>query len=209
MMNRVFVPGSRIVGPVFVVTTVLVMFLAAGAAFAQTDAPISLDGPPQRDYIQHRLPLATASDYVILQFRDSPLASYDGEIEGLLRARPLSGRLDLASDASDAYLRHLASQRELYRSWLLSLGAESGAAPQIVREFSVTFNGVAVRLNGATPARLAEGPGVVGWGYSRLYRPSASAGFDLIKATDVWPRTGGLENAGAGVRVGVIDSGID
>ncbi len=208
-MNRAVAPVKRVVVPVFVVTSVLVVLLAAGAAFAQTEAPIRLDGPPQRDYIQHRLPLATASDYVILQFRDAPLASYDGGIEGLPLTRPLSGRLDLASAASDAYRRHLARQREVYRSWLLSLGAESGAAPQIVREFNVTFNGVAVRLNGATPARLAEGPGVVGWGYSRLYRPSASASFDLIRATDVWPRTGGLESAGAGVRVGVIDSGID
>ncbi len=209
MMSRAFVPGPRVVDSIFVVTSVLVVLLAAGAAFAQTEAPLRLDGPPQRDYIQHRLQLATASDYVILQFQDSPLASYDGGIEGLPQTRPLSGRLKLANDASDAYLRHLASQREDYRSWLLSLAAKSGAAPQIVREFSVTFNGVAVRLNGANPARLAEGPGVVGWGYSRLYRPSAGAGFDLIKVTDVWPRTGGLENAGAGVRVGVIDSGID
>jgi minor extracellular serine protease Vpr len=192
-----------------VFSSLLVVLLAVGAAFAQAQAPFIPNGPPQRDFIQHRLPTATAADYVILQFRDPPLASYDGGIEGLPRTRPSSGPLDLASAASDGYRRHLARQHKIYRRWLLSLAAERGAAPQIVHEFSVTFNGIAVQLNGASPERLAEGPGVDDWSYSRLYRPSAGAGVDLINATDVWPRMGGLENAGAGVRVGVIDSGID
>ncbi len=209
MKNRAVSSGSRVVGQRVVVNSVLVTLLAAGAAFAQTRAPLRPDGPPRRDFIQHRLPPAVATDYIILKFGDAPLASYDGGLEGLPRTRPLSGRLDLASAASDAYLQHLTVQHEIYRGWLLSLGAESGTSPLIVREFSVTFNGVAVQLNGATPARLAEGPGVVDWGYSRLYRPSADAGGDLIDATEVWPRTGGLENAGAGVKVGIIDSGID
>ena len=211
MMDRSVVREPRVVGPGFVVTSVLVLLLTAGAGIAQIRSPFPSDGPAQRDYIQHRPAQAEATDYVILQLQDPPLASYGGGIEGLARTRPSAGRLDLASAASDAYLRYLAQQHEAYRSWLQGSGIEGGAAPRIVREFSVTFNGVAVRLNGMDPARLVEGPGVVGWGYSRLYRPSAvaGAGVGLIKATDVWPRAGGLENAGAAVKVGIIDTGVD
>ncbi len=209
MKRSAVLDKPRVPGPGYVAVSVLVVLLAAGAGLAQAQAPVRSDGPPQRDYIQHRLPEAAAADYVILKFRDAPLASYDGAIEGLPRATMSSGRLDLASEASETYLQHLASQREMYRSWLLDLSGESGAGPRIVREFSVIFNGVAVRLNGASPERLAGGPGVVDWGYSRLYRPSGGPNLDLIKATDVWPRAGGQERAGEGVRVGIIDSGID
>jgi len=209
MLSRIAVDTPRVACPVFLVIPVLVVILATGAALAQAQAPERSDGPPQRDYIQHRLPQATASDYVVLQLRDAPLASYDGGIEGLARPAMSDGRLNLASEASETYLRHLARQREVYRSWLRNLAAKSAAEPQIVREFSVTFNGIAVRLNGVNPERLAEGPGVVDWGYSRLYRPSGSASLDLIKATDVWPNAGGYQSAGEGVRVGIIDSGID
>lgn len=208
-MNRAVASRTRVAVPGIVVMSLIAVFLAAGAGFAQTHAPHRSEGPPQRDYMQHRPLPVSASDYVILQFADAPLASYDGEIVGLPGTRPLSGRLDLASAASDAYLRHLARRREAYRGWLSNLGAKNGSAPQIVREYGVTFNGIAVRLNGATPEHLAEGPGVIGWEYSRLYRPSAADGVDLVRAIDVWPLTGGLETAGVGVRVGIIDSGID
>lgn len=208
-MHRGMIAGPTVERRALILRSGLVVLMAAGGALAQAPQPPDSVEVPQRDFIHHGLTQVAAAEYVILQFRDAPLASYEGGLPGLARTRPSSGRLDIDSADSVAYSKHLARQHEIYRRWLGNLATESRARPRIVREFSVTFNGVAVQLNGTKAEQVAEGPGVVQWGFSRLYRPGVAPGVDLIRAVDVWPRTAGLENAGAGVRVGVIDSGID
>jgi len=150
-----------------------------------------------------RAPVTT--DYVVIQFTSPPAASYTGGIKDLAPTRPEHGQLVLDTDDAAAYLDHLRRQHALYRLWL----AFRDRRAQVVREYSLVFNGVAVRLNGASAEEIAGGPGVRAWAYTRLYRPSASDNTSLVKAPGVWSRAGGRADAGAGIRVGLIDTGID
>ncbi len=100
------------------------------------------------------------------------------------------------------------AQHANYKAWL------NANAPwaKVVREYSVVINGVAVELNGNSPNKLAEGPGVKSVSPSALYRPIMSESVPLINADDVWSALSvdpADPSALAGIKVGVIDSGID
>jgi minor extracellular serine protease Vpr len=71
------------------------------------------------------------------------------------------------------------------------------------------LNGLAIRLNGERPNNLQRGPGVARAGFSALYQPTMNISPDLIGATELWDRVGGPGDAGAGIKIGIIDTGID
>ncbi|MGQ0848846.1 MAG: hypothetical protein ACT4OP_06965, partial [Actinomycetota bacterium] len=89
--------------------------------------------------------------YVLVALPSPGAAQYEGGIPGLERTKPVSGRLDPASPAYRAYLRHLEKEHASFRQALAK------AAPQarIVRELTTVLNGVAVELNGATQSDIA------------------------------------------------------
>ncbi|MPZ28144.1 MAG: S8 family serine peptidase [Micromonosporaceae bacterium] len=171
--------------------TALALLLPGNASASQ-----NTDAPPES---------AAASDYAIVLLRDPPAASYRGTIPGLQRTAPERGLLDRTSPAYRAYLRHLANAQDKVRGYLRQ------RAPQVevTRAYQDILNGVAVKLNGADPARLANAPGVRAVAPSALYRPAMNRSVDLIRAAEVWGQLGGGPEAGEGVRVAVIDSGID
>ena len=80
-------------------------------------------------------------------------------------------------------------------------------------EFDVSVNAVSVALNGTALSTLKGGPGVVLVSYEGTYRPLDAGDPDLgiidaIAGLELLDPSGGA-NAGAGVKVGVVDSGID
>jgi minor extracellular serine protease Vpr len=143
-----------------------------------------------------------ATDYIMIKFQDPPAACYEGGLPGLARTKPLTGKFNRQSRAARAYFRHLGATHANYRSWL----ARNAAAAQIVREYRITFNGVAVKLNGVPPERAAAGPGVRAWAYSGLYHPTMNVSTSLIGADALWG--GSPADAGRGISVAIIDSGI-
>jgi minor extracellular serine protease Vpr len=146
-----------------------------------------------------------ASDYAVVLLRDPPAASYDGGIPGLERTKPARGLLDRTSPAYQAYEQHLANAHAKVQGYLRQ------RAPQVevIREYFDVLNGVAVKLNGTDPGTLAKAPGVRAVAPSALYRPSMNVSVDLIRASEAWAGLGGGPSAGEGVRVAVIDTGID
>lgn len=146
----------------------------------------------------------SATGYAIVTLADPPLASYEGGKPGLERTKPLRGRLDPTSPAYQAYERFLANEHANYRSFL----AQRVSQAEVVAEFDTVLNGVAVKLNGAKLSALANHPKVRAVDSSWLYRPTMNVSVDLIRASEVWATENGASD-GAGVKVGVIDTGID
>ncbi len=186
-IKRIFTP--------FVV--LMVLALVAGSALAGSTGPT-------RDFTEARTTPAQ-TEYAIITFKDAPLASYTGGIPGLERTKPLRGRLDPNSPASQAYRRYLENVHANYRSWL----AREVPRAEVLREYFYTLNGLAVRLNKANPGKLAQGPGVKNVDYSWLYQPTMDVSPGLINAPALWSALGGPGNAGEGIKVGIIDTGID
>ncbi len=59
------------------------------------------------------------------------------------------------------------------------------------------------------PGLLGSSPGVRGVVRMQRYRPMLNAAADLINAPAAWSALGGVSNAGAGITIAIIDSGID
>jgi len=147
------------------------------------------------------LPLE-AGGYVVL-LDDPALASYTGGIDGLAATKPATGEsVDLTGAAAQAYASYLAdAQADL----LAEVGAEA------TYTYQVAFNGFAAQLDGAAATKLATLPGVT------AVLPDEVRSLDTVQTPEflgltgddgVWADLGGVDAAGKGVVVGVIDSGV-
>jgi subtilisin family serine protease len=151
-------------------------------------------------------PDGVLADHAIITLQDQPLASYDGHLPGYARTMPLPGqRLDLNSQAAQAYSSHLTSGRESAKGWLKN----NMATVQVVDEYSIVLNAIAVKLNGNAMNGLLNAPGATFVSRDYLYQLEMNRSPTLIGAPTLWTAVGGQGNAGAGVKIGIIDTGID
>lgn len=80
---------------------------------------------------------------------------------------------------------------------------------QVTYEYNTVFNGVAVsRVAGANLDAIASLSGVTGIYLDEEVELTTDAGPQWIGAPTVWSALGGQENAGEGVIVGILDSGV-
>src|SRR5262249_24905239 len=132
--------------------------------------------------------------------------TYDGTIAGFPATRPANGKkLKVSDPAVQNYLRRLSQGHANFRSFL----NKNAPAAQVVHELGLVQNAVVVKLNGQRADVMATYPGGKVVEFSWLYHPDMDVSVDVIHASNVWASVGGRANAGAGIKVGVIDSGID
>src|SRR5437660_9827751 len=115
------------------------------------------------------------------------------------------GKLDLTSPAAVAYSSFLASQRNFAKMYLAKFAPEV----TVTYEYSTVLNGLAVNLNGADIRELNHLPGVVTADYTFSVHTDMNRSPTLIGAPTLWAADGGQANAGAGIKIGIIDTGID
>ena len=122
----------------------------------------------------------------------------------VLSARAKAGRLDLRSPTSVAYLRALARVQGA-----LERRIERGIPSARVRwRYRIVLNGLAVVLPRDRLPELARIPGVASVYPSLAYRPLLDQSPHLIGADLLWG-VPDLSTAGNGLKIGIIDDGID
>jgi minor extracellular serine protease Vpr len=141
----------------------------------------------------------------VVTFKAMPLSTYDGHIKGYEKTSPSKGKLNLKSAASTKYLGYLKTQHSSFKLWL----QKNVPSAKITSQYYVTLNGVAVKLNGAAIGKLANSAYVSSIEYVTLYHPDMSESYKIINASGAWTAAGGRAGAGAGIKVGDIDTGID
>jgi subtilisin family serine protease len=180
------------------------------AAFAATLALVlSVTGasaaapPASRDATASTAVLDKTSAIVVL--KQQPVATYDGHVAGYAKTRVSSGKLNPNSAAAKKYLGYLKTEHSAFAKWLQT----NVPSAKITSQYFVTLNAVAVKLNGAAIGKLSNNSDVVAVEYNALYQPDMSESYKLINAQAAWAAAGGRADAGHGVKVGMIDSGID
>jgi Subtilase family. len=148
-------------------------------------------------------PVATVdASYALVQLKGEPLSTY-------AKTKPTQGKkIDFNSSTVKSYKALLAVQRNAFKQWLQTNAPKA----KITGSWDISLNGVGVKLNGTTLAKLRTSPQVKRAEFQGLYRPTADdPDLALINAVDAWSSTqvGGAANAGAGVKVAIIDTGID
>jgi subtilisin family serine protease len=146
------------------------------------------------------------SDSAIVSLYAQPLSSYAGGIAGYPATMPAPGqKLDLTSAAAISYFRLLAAQRNFAKAYLAQIAPQV----QVTYEYSTVLNGLAVRLNGYNLNQLSGLPGVASTAYTFTVHSDMNRSPALIGAPTLWAADGGQSNAGAGIKIGIIDTGID
>ncbi len=141
-----------------------------------------------------------------MTLRDPPLASYNGGISGFAPTMPPPGqKLDLNSPAAVAYSSYLANGRAIAKAWMNA----NLPRVQVIREYSIVLNGFAVKLNGVG-GPFFNVPGFGAMQYSTIDYPAQNRSPTLVGAPTLWAlEPGGTLNAGAGIKIGIIDTGIN
>src|SRR6266481_2468579 len=140
-----------------------------------------------------------ADGYAIVILADPPLADAPGV------AHLKNGKIDFNNAANGKYQSALAHARNDFKQWLKA----TNSPVKVLREYDTVLNGFGVKLNGASFDSLRAGPGVVSVEPGLTYALSMNRSVGVINAPAAWSALGGVANAGAGMKIGVIDSGID
>jgi len=156
----------------------------------------------------------------IIQLRDEPVATYGGQVPGLaatsLRAAPHNqrqGKVDLQSVASRRYLDYLEQRHTAF------IGELQQRLPrvQVVRHYHIVLNGLVALIPPSDIPAVIGHPDVKALlpivEYELVAAPTAppplDVSNDLMGAPAVWEMLGGRENAGQGVKIGILDTGVD
>jgi subtilisin family serine protease len=135
----------------------------------------------------------------VVQLKGDPLSTNPG-------TKPARGaKIDFNGQAVKSYRAQLAAKRNEFKQWLRA----NAPSATITGEYDITLNAVAVELNGTPLATIAAAPMVQRTAYNVLYHPTLSQSYHIINATGAWNAAGGRSVAGAGIKIGDIDSGID
>src|SRR5882762_4531154 len=135
----------------------------------------------------------------IVQLKGDPISTNPS-------TKPPHGRkIDFNGQAVRSYRAQLNQKRKEFKHWLR---ANAGRA-RVTSEYDVSLNAVAVQLNGTPLATIAAAPMVQSTEYNALYHPNLSESYKIINALGAWGGQAGRATAGAGIKIGDIDTGID
>jgi minor extracellular serine protease Vpr len=114
-------------------------------------------------------------------------------------------RVDLNGAKTKSYRAQLSAQRNEFKQWL----HKNAPKAKVTGSFDIAVNAVVVELNGTSLDTLRTAPMVAGAQFTGVYTKTADdPDLALINAVAAWGG-GGPEGAGAGIKVAVIDTGID
>jgi uncharacterized protein (TIGR03437 family) len=132
------------------------------------------------------------------------LVDYALLLEDAPVARKIQGRLALQSADAQAQLARIRTAQNSLLAELRSRKVSVGGSSQVL------VNAIFVRSTPETAAQLLHLPGVVHVvRVPRLHRDLNTA-LGLVNVPGAWNAiTGGAANAGAGIKIGIIDTGID
>ncbi|MEU9509522.1 S8 family serine peptidase [Micromonospora sp. NPDC048170] len=177
----------------------------AAAALAITISPVQASAQPTPPASPSALPAdAGGSGTYIVTLADKPLATYEGGVAGIAGTKPAKGRkVDVGAANAQRYRSHLKGKHDKVAR---SVGAEA------LKSNSVASNSFVAELTRAQAMKLLITGGVVSVVPDRLHKTTDDRNsvdyLGLSGRKGVWSTLGGTANAGKGVVVGVIDTGV-
>ncbi len=137
---------------------------------------------------------ATVPGRYIVQLSGAPAATHAAS----------RGHRALASDSE--YRSQLAVLERQHRQMRTALEAKGA---QVVSETTATINTIVVQIPDDRAASLASIPGVLKVHPVRLFQHTLDYALPLARVPDAWNQIGGQDHAGAGIKIAMIDTGMD
>lgn len=174
---------------------VLGLFFCTVSAMAQTSEEVA--GPVKK--------VRASNNLYIVEMIESPVVAYKGDIPGLKATQPRKGqKIDPLSSDVIAYVSYLDNRH--------STALQHAGGGRKVYDYRYTFNGFAAELTANQAEALKGATGVVSVNKDALQTGDTSStptflGLDA-PGTGLWNLLGGFGNAGEGIIIGVVDSGV-
>ncbi|MGW1345536.1 S8 family serine peptidase [Kribbella sp. NPDC002412] len=182
-----------------IVATALVASLAGLPLAARAADALVADEPQRTPLVKE-----SSTGAYIVQLDDAPVAEYGGGIAGLPSTRVAPGGKLLKTAAPVLeYVQHLTREREEV------LAKVPGA--QKLYDYSYTYAGFAAQMSYDEAVKLAKSSGVKSVEPSELQRQDTvdtPRFLGLSGKGGAWQQAGGVDKAGDGVIIGVIDTGF-
>jgi uncharacterized protein (TIGR03437 family) len=150
-----------------------------------------------------RIAIALLAAVALLGQTRTRLGEYALILDDVPVAQKIHSRAALRSEAAKL---HLTKIRSAQAAIVGELGQRKIA---VTATAQLLVNAVFVRATPEAAAGLKSIPGVKRVQYLPPVRPALTTATNLINASAAWAAVGGVGNAGAGVKIGIIDSGID
>ncbi len=148
------------------------------------------------------VPIESPTGSYIVLLEEAPAATYDGGIARLAPTTPSGGEVfDAHSPAVKKYTEHLRERQS-------EVAADARVEPAAT--YQVVLNGFSAKLSPDAAARVAAADGVLAVYPDEIFRPDAASADALRDAAPVGAEHNRAmaDGDGAGVVVGVIDTGI-
>ncbi|NJC71470.1 S8 family serine peptidase [Planosporangium thailandense] len=181
--------GIRLAGIGFVATS-LAALGAASPAGAATPAHRFTPAPPGSTVAHQPLGLSNAQATLMVQLAGDPVAVADADAPA-----------PLTSSEKQAHKNRLRSQQTPVEQRVRDLGGT------VLGNYQSAYNGVKVRMSERQAASLLSMPNVVAVHRIQTMKPDNTKGVPLIGAPEAWAGLAGFH--GEGIKVAVIDTGID
>ncbi|MFM8268127.1 MAG: S8 family serine peptidase, partial [Ilumatobacteraceae bacterium] len=180
--------------------TILAGAIATVSVLAAVLSPLATDAaPPSQTDSKKQLGVDQAMALVMLT--NEPVTTSTKVDRGS------RDRVKLDGTKTKSYRAQLADQRNVFKEWL----RVNAPKARLVKGYDIALHAVTVQLNGETLETIRRSDMVRAAQFINLYGKTAVAPVDpdlaLINAVQAWG-IGGSANAGAGVKVGIVDSGI-
>jgi len=177
------------VGTLFILAAAIAVFGASSGGSSRPNA--------NADAFNQGPSVDTSS--AIVQLKGDPLSTSRA-------TKPARGKkIDFKSNTVKSYRAQLSALRNDFKRWLQANAPKA----KITSHYDISLNAVAVQLNGTPLGTIAGAPMVQRVQYNALYHPNLSESYKIINASDAWAAAGGRSSAGAGIKIGDIDTGID
>lgn len=184
--------GRSSVRAAAVVTLAALFTGTATASFGATPEEVT---PP--------IPIDLSAGRYIVLLDEAPAATYDGGEAGLAPTKPEDGaKLDASSREVQRYSEFLEDRQQ-------DVASDAGVKPD--GNLTITLNAFTANLTAAQAEKLAGAKGVKSVVPDEVLHPDAVPSTQFLGLegdNGVWNAVGGVSEAGAGVVVGVIDTGI-
>src|SRR6266404_3934731 len=179
-------------------TAVTLFILAAAMAVVGAGGGSTTTGPnPNTDSSNNSATVDTSS--AIVQLKGDPVSTY-------VKTKPPQGKkIDFNNDTVKSYRAQLSALRDDFKQWLQTNAPNA----KVTSQYDISLNAVAVQLNGTSLDTIAAAPMVQQVQYNGIYHPDLSQSYKVINAGGAWTAAGGRATAGAGIKIGDIDTGID
>jgi uncharacterized protein (TIGR03437 family) len=150
-----------------------------------------------------RIAIAVLAAGALLGQTRSRLGEYALVLDDAPVAERIRSRTAMRSEAAQAHLTKIRTAQRFVVGELTRRKIAVTATGQLL------VNAVFVRATPEAAADLKSIPGVKRVQYLPPVKPALTTAVNLINVSAAWAAAGGVGNAGAGIKIGIIDSGID